>query len=52
MNCPIDATTDGVAYRIKCDSDKRTYAKNLGRGGAHFPVTSVLVIYELPDNDD
>ena len=28
---------------IRCEYDKRVYAKNLGLGGGHYPATSVCV---------
>ena len=48
MNLPIDTCEDGeCAFAIRGEYDKRVYAKNLGRGGGHFPATSVCVVYQL-----
>ena len=47
MNLPTNTTADGTAFAIRGEYDKRVYAKNLGRGGEHFPATSVCVVYQL-----
>lgn len=48
MNLPIDTCENGAcAFAIRGEYDKRVYAKNLGRGGGHFPATSVCVVYQL-----
>ena len=48
MNLPIDTCENGeCAFAIRGEYDKRVYAKNLGRGGGHFPATSVCVVYQL-----
>ena len=48
MNLPINTTADGAcSFAIRGEYDKRVYAKNLGRGGGHFPATSVCVVYQL-----
>ena len=42
MNLPINTTADGAcSFAIRGEYDKRVYAKNLSRGGGHFPATSV-----------
>lgn len=45
MRRPID-TTDQCAFAIKCGYENQVYPKNIGKGGAHYPATSVLEIYE------
>lgn len=47
MNLPIDTTTDGCAFAVKPNATSRTYAKNIGNGGGHYPFTSVCVVYQL-----
>ena len=48
MNLPIDTCENGAcSFAIRGEYDKRVYAKNLGRGGGHFPATSVCVVYQL-----
>ena len=48
MNLPIDTCENGeCSFAIRGEYDKRVYAKNLGRGGGHFPATSVCVVYQL-----
>ena len=48
MNMPIDTCENGAcSFAIRGEYDKRVYAKNLGRGGGHFPATSVCVVYQL-----
>ena len=40
MNFPIDTCEDGAcSFAIRGEYDKRVYAKNLGRGGGHFPAS-------------
>ena len=48
MNLPIDTCENGsCSFAIRGEYDKRVYAKNLCRGGGHFPATSVCVVYQL-----
>lgn len=47
MRKPLD-TTDGCAFALRVRYEDYVYVKNLLRGGAHFPATSVMEIYELP----
>ena len=47
MNIPLDTTEDGNAFAIKCGYERWVYVKNLGKGGAHYPATSIIEIYEM-----
>ena len=48
MNLPIDTCDDGAtAFAIRVGQDKHTYPANIGRGGGHYPATSVCVVYQL-----
>lgn len=45
MKFPLD-TTEGCAFALRCGYERYVYVKNLGKGGAHYPATSVIEVYE------
>ena len=49
MNLPIDTYENGAcAFAIRCEYDKRVYAKNLGLGGGALSGNvGVCVVYQL-----
>ena len=49
MRFPLDTDSDQCAFTIKLGYEQKVYIKNLGKGGAHYPATSIIEIYESPD---
>lgn len=45
MKKPIDIV-DGCAFTITTHYWNKVYVKNVGKGGSHYPATSVMEIYE------
>ena len=46
MKLLLDATDD-CAFAIRCGYEQQVYPKNLGKGGAHYPATSIIEVYEI-----
>ena len=50
MNFPIDTCENGAcSFAIRGEYDKRVYAKNLGRGGGHFPARQCALCINCAD---
>lgn len=47
MQFPIDTTMDGCAFALRCGYDHDVYPRNIGKGGEHYPATSVIEIYGI-----
>ena len=47
MHQPIDTTADGCAFTLRVGYDGKCYVENCGTGGAHFPATTILEIYQV-----
>lgn len=49
---PLNVTVDGCAYAIKASYFKNASLTTLTSGGAHYPCSGVLEIYEYEENSD
>lgn len=47
MNIPIDITADGCAFALRCGYSHDVYMENVGKGGEHYPATSVIEVYAV-----